>query len=78
MPTKDAGANIKSAESEKKTSSSVSSSVSSAKSATDNGSSNGNKISTKKLIMNEEFKCRARELYQVFVDPNVTFQDSFK
>lgn len=29
------------------------------------------KITTKKLILNEEFKCRADELYRTFVDINV-------
>ena len=42
-----------------------------------NGTSNGGinesiKIVTKKLTMNEEFKCRAEELYEVFTDVAVS------
>ncbi len=40
-------------------------------SPTDETATVGAKMETKKLTMTEEFKCRARELYQVFTDINV-------
>jgi activator of HSP90 ATPase len=41
------------------------------------GSNGCLKIDTKKLTLNEEFKCRVTDLYQTFVDTNVTKCFSF-
>lgn len=37
-----------------------------------------NKFLVKKLNINEEFKCRAEELYNIFTDINASLNFSFK
>lgn len=70
LPTKDSSSNLKNlATTTTAPDKKAQSSTSEVKVGHLNGST---KIETKKLTMNEEFKCRASELYQVFVDANVS------
>ena len=41
------------------------------KASAHNNSTPGTKIATKKLVLNEQFKCRAEELYRIFTNVDV-------
>lgn len=69
MPTKESSGNLKNlAPATSTTQANTSKTTDAAKSQEINGSA---KIITKKLTINEEFKCRAHELYQAFTNLDV-------
>jgi activator of HSP90 ATPase len=72
LPTKDSSSNSKDLTANNKTANQVLQNVNGNK-VTNGAIETGTKIITKKLTLNEQFKCRAEELYRVFTNVDVKF-----